>query len=181
MVKNFFDYVKEIVPEKGSVFFTRYNHDTYNGLSLYQLADLIQGKRIVSQYEPFNHMIGVSGYSWKVERYYKYDFDTVGIILENESGVESWIHFSKDAFIGAICIVATKEGVTFDDTEYETIRQTWERKLFKEDSESDKMITNKNQSNFDEICFADKIRDENRKLKKNFLIKEKSKVGLSIE
>ena len=157
MVKNFFEYVKEIVPEKGSAFFTFENHFKLNALSLYQLADLIQGKKIVSKFPLFEHAVGVSGYSWNVVRMFRYDFDTVGIFLEFDDGTEKWIHFSKDAFIGAVCLVATQNGVTFDDAEHEALRQAWENK--------DPSVTEKNQSNFNEEWYAGLMRQ--KKMEKN--------------
>ena len=146
MVKNFFEYVKELVPEKGSGFFIHENHNTCNALSLYQLADLIQGKKIKSNFELFNHAVGVTSYSWNVKRIFSYGFDTVGIFIEFDNGEEQWIHFSKDAFIGAICLVAIQNDVTFDDEEHETLRQAWANK--------DKAVVEKNQSNFNEEWFA---------------------------
>ena len=147
MVKNFFEYVKEIVPEKGTALFTKEKHERCNAISLYQLADLMMGKKVTSTNKFFgSHLVGVSGYSWNVEKIFKYDFDVIGVFLELGDGSEVWIHFSKDAFIGAVCLVATENGVTFDDEEHEALRQAWANK--------DKAIVEKNQSNFDEEWFA---------------------------
>lgn len=166
MTKRFLDYVKELVPEKGEVFFTIKNHERYNGISLYQLADLLQGKKITSEYGPFNHITGVSGYSWNVKKIFKYDFDTIGLFLEFDNYKDLWIHFSKDAFIGAICIVASQQDITFDDEEHEEIRQVWARKINGTETEEDKRITEKNQSNFNEDWFYEKNKKSNPDKKK---------------
>jgi len=157
MTKNFFEYTKELIPEKGSVFFehcSEYSrHEIENNISLYQLADLLMGKKIGYAQE-------VTGFSWKVREVFHYDFDTVGIYFLFYSGKEKWIHFSKNAFIGAICIVATKNGVTFDDEEHEKIRQAWARKIEEKELEDDKKYTNLKESNFNDEWYFEKFMHE---------------------
>ena len=133
MVKNFFEYVKELIPEKGSVFFEGYNHTTKNDISLYQLADLLCGKKI-------KFATDIVAYTWKIREIWDYPFETVGLLFfysqdDGDNYYEKWIHFSKNAFIGAICIVATRNGITFDDEEHEQLRQAWARKLENKETE----------------------------------------------
>lgn len=152
MIKNFFEYVKELIPEKGSVFFTRENHEIYNMLSLYQLADLLCGKKI-------KFCEDITGYSWKVDPVVEYNFPTMGLfVLEKKDGlgeefIERWIHFSQHAFIGAICITATSNDITFDDQEFESLRQVWQRKIENKEQEEDKIYTEATESNFDDNWF----------------------------
>ena len=157
MVKNFFEYIKELVPEKGSVFFTEQNHSVWNAISLYDIADLLSGKKI----EFADYAIA---YTWNVPAMWKYRFETIGLMfyrsehrLSGEIG-EKWIHFSKNAFFGAVCIVATREGVTFDDEEHEALRQTWARKLEHKETEADREITDLEnlEANFDSEWFIKK-------------------------
>lgn len=147
MVKNFFEYIKELIPEKGSVFFTRENHITNNAISLYQLADMLCGKKIY-------YAESVTAYTWNVEKIWPYPFETIGLMFyfENCMYCEDWIHFSKNAFFGAICIVATRNGITFDDEEHENLRQVWARKLENKETEEDKKITDREnrEGNFNE-------------------------------
>ena len=172
MIKNFFEYVKEVIPEKGQVFFTIKTHTSCNALSLYQLVDLLQNKKITSKFPMFEHVTGVSGYSWNVHRLFKYDFDTIGLFLEFDDGTEKWIHFSKDAFIGAICILATQNDITFDDEEHEALRNSW--------ANQEESVINKNQSNFDEKWYTEELKKANF-LKKTCRpsLKSDNKSGLS--
>ena len=153
MVKNFFEYIKELIPEKGSVFFTHKNHSGNNALSLYQLADLICGQEIVPSMS-YNHytLKEAVAYTWNVEQILEYDYPMIGLMLLRDNGEEKWIHFSKAAFFGAICIVATRNGITFDDEEHESLRQTWARKLEHKETEEDRKITDLEniESNFNE-------------------------------
>ena len=152
MIKNFFEYVKELIPEKGSILFTRETHDPLNMFSLYQLADLLLGKKVKYAFE-------VTGYSWHVEPIFNYNFPVIGLfVLKRKDGlsdepVERWIHFSQHAFIGAICIVATKNDITFDDPEFESLRQVWQRKIENKEQEEDKIYTEATESNFDDNWF----------------------------
>ena len=131
MVKNFFEYVKELVPEKGSVFFTLETHSVKNDISLYELADLLCGKK-------GHFATDVIAYSWNVMELWKYTFPTMGIMFDLINGKTRWCHFSKEAFVGAICIVAIRNGVTFDDEAHEELRQLWERKLEGKETEEER-------------------------------------------
>ena len=145
MIKNFYEYVKELIPEKGSVFFTEENHCVHNSISLYQLADLLCGQKIEYAEE-------VTAYSWNVPEYWEYPFKTVGLMFYFEQeGCERWIHFSKNAFISAICVVATRNNIAFDNVEHEKVRQIWERKLENKETKEDKDYTDLEnlESNFD--------------------------------
>ena len=152
MVKNFFEYVKELIPEKGEIFFTEQNHRIYNAISLYQLADLLCGKKI-------NFAEDVTAYSWKVLKLLNYGHEMMGLMFWFSHGEgleepeEAWIHFSKNAFIGAICIVATRNDITFDNSEFENARQAWARKIENQETEEDKKYTDLNEANFTESWY----------------------------
>lgn len=158
MVKNFFEYIKELVPEKGSVFFTENNHSVYNAVSLYDIADLLSGQKI--KFADY-----AIAYTWNAPAMWKYHFETMGLMVYKETsgegpGIvgEKWIHFSKNAFFGAVCIVATRKGVTFDDEEHEMLRQAWARKLEHKETKEDREITDLEnlESNFDSELFINK-------------------------
>ena len=152
MTKNFFEYVKELVPEKGSVFFTQENHTTANNISLYSVAKLLSG-------ESLPHIQEVTAYSWNVEKAWHYFFPTMGLMFLYEDGSEKWIHFSKHAFIGTVCIMAIKNDIEFDEPYYEDIRQAWMRKLNKEEAcDYDRFYTDleNEESNFDDDDFLSK-------------------------
>ncbi len=152
MVKNFFEYVKELIPEKGSVFFTIENHSIKNDISLYELADLICGQKCKFASE-------VLGYSWNVPELYRYSFPTMGVMFVIETGEERWCHFSKEAFAGAICIVAMRNGITFDDDIHEQLRQVWERRLNGKSTEEEEKKFKELENycmNFDDIWYIRK-------------------------
>jgi len=150
MIKNFYDYVKELIPEKGKIFFHAKNHYHYNNISLYKLADLLCGQKI-------DYASDVTAFSWDVETYYDYHHKMIGLMFffepKDEEGVENWIHFSYNAFVGAICIVATRNNITFDDPEFESLRQVWQRKIENKELEEDKKYTDLEESNFSEEWF----------------------------
>ena len=146
MIKDFFDYVKCLVPEKGRIFFTYSNHQIYNAISLYQLADLFCGKKIKFAKE-------VTAYSWSIQKILNYNHDVIGLMFLFPEGEERWIHFSKNAFIGAICIAATRNGIIFNNPEFESLRQVWQRKIENKELEEDKKYTDLEESNFSEEWF----------------------------
>lgn len=171
MVKNFFEYVKELIPEKGSVFFTHQNHRIYNAISLYQLADLLCGQKI-------DFAEDVIAYSWNVPRYLNYGHEMMGLMFwflhgkDYSEPEEAWIHFSKNAFIGAICIVATRNGITFDDPEFENARQAWARKLEHKETEEDKKYTDLNEANFTEDWYYYILNPEKKRPVEKFKVDE---------
>lgn len=152
MVKNFYEYVKELIPEKGSVFFDFERHSIRNDISLYQLADMICGEKCPFASEAI-------GYSWNVEEAWRYVFPTMGIMFVKNDGKEEWCHFSKQAFVGAICIVAIRNGITFDDETHENLRQIWERKLNNQSTTAEKEKFEELQKkcmNFDSAWYVNK-------------------------
>lgn len=148
MVKNFFDYTKELIPEKGSVFFTHENHVCKNSLSLYDVVNILHGQKVEKIDE-------VTAYSWNVERIWDYPFPIMGLMLLFSDGKERWMHFSKHAFIGAVCIMAIENEIEFEQPEFEEVRQAWIRKLNNQSLEEDKVYTDLSdkESNFDDILY----------------------------
>ena len=163
MTKNFFEYVKELVPEKGSVFFTLENHTPQNNISLYNVANLLCGEKVLepsySFFDP-SKIKEITAYSWNTPCTYVYKYPIMGLMFLYEDGEEMWIHFSKHAFIGAICIVAIRNDIEFDDPYYEEIRQAWARKINEEEAQpKDKFYTNleTEELNFDETNYREKL------------------------
>ena len=184
MQKNFFEYVKELVPEKGSVFFTRNNHSVWNGISLYKVADLLNGQKIEEAED-------ITAYSWNVLELYHYNFPTMGLMFWKD-GKEVWIHFSKNAFYGAICIVASKNNITFDNKNWEHLRQIWERKINNQETEEDKQFLEnfqEKESNFNDETYAfsykrdpkDFTEEEMQKAWNDLPEEEKTKINLDLK
>lgn len=160
MIKNFFEYVKELIPEEGSSRFRLDNHSPKNDITLYQLADLICGKSCDFADE-------VVSYSWNVLELWRYIFPTMGVKFAKTkyNYEERWCHFSKEAFVGAICIVAIRNGITFDDEVHEQLRQMWERKLKGEGTEEEKKYFDNLEftcMNFDDVWYINKQNAEER-------------------
>lgn len=158
MVKNFYEYIKELIPEKGSVFFNIENHSVRNDISLYQLADLLCGTAC-------HFATDVVAYSWKVPELWEYAFPVMGIMFVKPNGEERWIHFSREAFVGAICIVAIRNGITFDDEDHEKLRELWVHKLEGKQTDAEKRYFGEFEfgcMNFDDRFYMEKRSSENR-------------------
>lgn len=159
MVKNFYEYINELIPEKGSVFFSLDNHSTRNDISLYQIADLLCGKKC-------RFAVEATAYSWNVLELWRYIFPTMGVMFLKENGEEIWCHISKAAFVSAICIVAIRNGITFDDEVHEKLRQLWERRINNETTVKDMESFRKIEQgcmNFDDILYITKPDAEERR------------------
>ena len=163
MVRNFFEYTRELIPEEGESHFTLENHTTRNSVSLYQVADMICGQGCDFADE-------IVSYSWRVPELWLYTFPTMGIKFafynHGKPYKERWCHFSKEAFVGAICIVAIRNGVTFDDEAHEALRQMWEHRLKHEETEQEKEYFEGFENecmNFDEELYIKKDNAERRR------------------
>lgn len=161
MVKDFFEYIKELIPEEGRSHFTIENHTTKNNVTLYQVANMIGGEKCFFADE-------VVSYCWNVPELWRYPFPTMGIkFARTEDGnyEEIWCHFSKEAFVGAICIVAIKNGVTFNDEAHEQLRQMWEHKLNKKETAEEKQYFDRFEydcMNFEDVWYIRKPNAEER-------------------
>lgn len=118
-----------LIPSKGSVFFTNQTHSMLNNLSIQDLASLLSGQKT-------GFADSIMSFTYTPPQWAHYPFETVGLFFE-QAGEEFWIHYSKKAFYGAVCINAIKDGVHFSETQFEELKTFWKRMLTKDITEKD--------------------------------------------